>query len=234
MSTNTYDDRRGRIETYFDRTAVEAWKQLTSTDPVSSIRETVRRGREMMRELLLDWLPVVLDGQRVLDAGCGTGALACEAAIHGAEVVGVDISANLIAIARERAPARTDGGGSVKFLVGDMLGQEHGAFDHVVAMDSLIHYETADLLPALAKLAERTRSSIVFTFAPRTPALMLMHTAGLMFPRGDRAPAIVPVSVAKLTHLIETEPGLSGWAVKRTQRVSSGFYKSQAMQLVRT
>jgi magnesium-protoporphyrin O-methyltransferase len=233
MSMTTYDVRRGRIETYFDRTAVDAWKQLTSTDPVSSIRETVRRGRDMMRELLLDWLPVVLDGKRVLDAGCGTGALACEAAVHGAEVVGVDVSANLVTIARERAPAQIDSGGSTTFVVGDMLGTEHGFFDHVVAMDSLIHYETADLVPALVRLAARTRSSIVFTFAPRTPALMLMHTAGLLFPRGDRAPAIVPVSVATLTRLIQAEPGLAGWAVKRTQRVSSGFYKSQAMELVR-
>lgn len=229
-----YDIRRSAIETYFDRTAVDAWKQLTSTAPVSRIRETVRSGRDMMRGLLLDWLPVVLDGKRVLDAGCGTGSLSCEAAVHGAAVVGVDVSANLIDIARQRAPAFFGGGGSVTFSVGDMLSEDLGEFDHVVAMDSLIHYETNDFSDALARLASRTKSSIVFTFAPRTPALMLMHTAGLLFPKSDRAPAIVPVSAERFARAIEGDARLKGWRVARTQRVSSGFYKSQAMELVRS
>ena len=42
----------------------------------------------------------------------------------------------------------------------------------------------------------RTRS-IVFTFAPRTPALSVMHAVGRLFPRGDRAPAIEPVGEAR-------------------------------------
>ena len=34
MSEMTYHDRRGQIETYFDRTAVQAWARLTSDAPV--------------------------------------------------------------------------------------------------------------------------------------------------------------------------------------------------------
>jgi hypothetical protein len=31
----TYQQRRGELETYFDRTAVDAWARLTTTAPVS-------------------------------------------------------------------------------------------------------------------------------------------------------------------------------------------------------
>src|SRR5271163_1689841 len=40
----------------------------------------------------------------VLDAGCGTGRVAGELARRGVEVVGVDVSASMIAEARRRAP----------------------------------------------------------------------------------------------------------------------------------
>ena len=45
MTQLSYQQRRGQIETYFDRTAVQAWARLTSDAPVSRIRATVRAGR---------------------------------------------------------------------------------------------------------------------------------------------------------------------------------------------
>ena len=47
--SDTYSDTRGRLETYFDRTASETWARLTSDAPVSKIRQTVREGRDQMR-----------------------------------------------------------------------------------------------------------------------------------------------------------------------------------------
>ncbi|MEJ1159232.1 magnesium protoporphyrin IX methyltransferase [Prosthecomicrobium sp. N25] len=229
----TYSERRGQLETYFDRTAHEAWKRLTSDAPVSGIRATVRAGRDDMRRTLLSWLPADLSGRRVLDAGCGTGALAVEAARRGARVLGIDISANLVGIARERTPSDL-GGGAVEFRPGDMLDPAAGLFDHVVAMDSLIHYPDRDIVGVLAGLAARTAGSVVFTFAPRTPALAAMHFVGRAFPRGDRAPAIEPVTEARLRALIEGDPRLSQWRIGRTLRISRGFYISQAMELVRS
>jgi magnesium-protoporphyrin O-methyltransferase len=232
MSTAAFDRRRGAIEAYFDRTALDAWKQLTSDAPVSRIRATVRAGRDRMRATLLDWLPPGLSGARVLDAGCGTGALAVELARRGAAVVGVDVSASLIGIARERLPGdiAVD---AIDFQPGDMLSPALGRFDHVVAMDSLIHYETTDALAALARLAARTSGSIVFTLAPRTPMLAAMHMVGRAFPRGNRAPAIVPAGIDALSRRIAAMPELEGWRIGRTERVMSGFYTSQAMELVR-
>ena len=45
MTRASYVQRRGEIEAYFDRTAVQAWAKLTSDAPVSGIRATVRAGR---------------------------------------------------------------------------------------------------------------------------------------------------------------------------------------------
>jgi magnesium-protoporphyrin O-methyltransferase len=230
--SRTYAARRGELKTYFDRTAADAWSRLTSDAPVSRIRATVRAGRDAMRAQLLSWLPQDLTGRRILDAGCGTGAFAVEAARRGADVIAIDLSPTLVELARERAPADL-GRGSVMFTTGDMLDEALGRFDHVVAMDSLIHYPAADITRALTALASRTGASIVFTFAPRTALLTAMYGAGKLFPRGDRSPAIEPVSERDLTRRIAMTPALQDWRVAGTQRVSRGFYISQGMELAR-
>ena len=71
MQSN-FETRRGQIETYFDRTALQAWEQLTSTAPVGRIRATVRAGRDRMRATLLDWLPQDLRGLRSGDELAGS------------------------------------------------------------------------------------------------------------------------------------------------------------------
>ena len=232
MPTHSYIERRGQLEDYFDRTAVEAWKRLTSDAPVGRIRATVRAGRDRMRATLLDYLPADLAGRRVLDAGCGTGALAIEAARRGADVVAIDLSPTLVELAHERGAADY-GRGHVDFRVGDMFDPALGEFDHVVAMDSLIHYEAEDVVRVLSGFAARTRHSLVFTFAPRTGPLAVMHAVGRLLPRGNRAPAIVPVGPERLVELIGAEPSLAGWRTGRTERIGVGFYTSQALELAR-
>ncbi len=232
MTAFTYYERRSQLKTYFDRTAIDAWARLTTDAPVSGIRATVRAGRDQMRSTLLGWLPDDLHGRRILDAGAGTGALAVEAARRGADVVAIDLSPKLIELARSRAPDDL-GAGSIEFRSGDMLDANLGQFDHVVCMDSLVHYVVRDLVGSLARLAERTSGSLLFTFAPKTPALAVMHSVGRMFPRGDRAPAIEPVTPLMLLGLIGEEQRLTGWSANRTSRISHGFYMSQAMELVR-
>lgn len=226
IASATYASYRGAIETYFDRTAARAWAQLTSDAPVSGIRATVRAGRDAMRATLLSWLPADLRGCRLLDAGCGTGALAVEAAQRGAEVVAIDVAASLIDVARERAPAEL----AIDWRVGDMLDVGLGQFDHVIAMDSLIHYPAADIVAAVATLAARTRGSVAFTVAPQTPALSAMHAVGKFFPRADRAPAIEPVRPARLRAKLNA--ALPTAAIGRSERISSGFYISEAVELL--
>jgi magnesium-protoporphyrin O-methyltransferase len=231
MTDITYQERRGQIETYFDRTAAAAWARLTSDAPVGRIRTTVRAGRERMRGTLLSWLPQNLHGMRILDAGCGTGAFAIEAARRGAHVVAIDLSPTLVNLARERLPAEL--GNTIELISGDMVDPALGTFDHVVAMDSVIHYGTEDAVAALSRLAERTRGSILFTFAPKTPLLAAMISVGRLFPRGDRAPWLQPMAQGRIAQLMSHDPVLEQWQPGRSQRIKSGFYTSHALELIR-
>src|SRR5437868_14053414 len=60
---------------------------------------------------LIDWLEP-RPGEAILDLGCGTGELATAIAARRARVVGLDSSPEMLAIARERAPA-------LEWLIGD-------------------------------------------------------------------------------------------------------------------
>jgi magnesium-protoporphyrin O-methyltransferase len=234
MNTAAYEQRRSKIEDYFDRTAVKAWEQLTSTAPVGRIRTTVRAGRDRMRAQLLDWLPADLRGVRILDAGCGTGALALEAARRGAHVLAIDLSPQLVDVARRRVDeviSHETLAGQIDWRSGDMLDTALGRFDHVVAMDSLIHYDEADMVRILHSWSLRTQHSMLFTFAPRTRLLAALRQVGRLFPSNNRAPWIEPVAEFSLRRSAAQQ--LPDWAASRTQRVSSGFYTSQAMELSR-
>jgi magnesium-protoporphyrin O-methyltransferase len=229
MDAISYLNRRSKLQDYFDRTANDAWAKLTSDVPVSGIRATVRAGRDQMRANLIARLTEALAGKRILDAGCGTGALALELAKKGASVVAIDLSPNLIELAKERISSVDRQ--NIDFRSGDMLDEGLGEFDYVVGMDSMIHYCAADMLVVLEKLAPRVSNKIVFTFAPSTLALEVMIRVGRLFPRKDRAPFIEPISHVKLSKLINQSPWFVDWKIPYTQLVSSGFYKSQLMEL---
>jgi len=226
VATATYGATRARVEDYFDRTATRAWARLTSDARVSGIRQTVREGRDRMRATMLARLPGDLAGLRVLDAGCGTGQMTAELAARGARVVAVDLSPALVGIARKRLPeAARD---RVTFRTGDMLSADLGSFDHVVAMDSLIYYEAGDLGRALAGLSPRVRRSVLFTVAPKTALLMALWRVGRLFPRADRAPAMIPHDPADLAGkaALHGAPG----RVRAVGRVRRGFYVSTCLE----
>jgi magnesium-protoporphyrin O-methyltransferase len=185
-----------------------------------------------MRSTLLSYLPEDLTGMRLLDAGCGTGALAVEAAMRGAEVVAIDLSPTLIELAKERLPA-ISGTGRVHFIAGDMIDPAHGPFDYVVAMDSLIHYAMPDMLDMVARFAAISRKGILFTYAPWTPLLGTMQAVGKLFPRGDRSPWIVPHRQSKLAEKFESDSRFQAFRLGRSERIASGFYHSMAQEVIR-
>ncbi|MFB2552365.1 magnesium protoporphyrin IX methyltransferase [Ensifer soli] len=232
-----YRRRTGEIEHYFDRTALDAWKRLTGTEPVGGIRATVRKGRDTMRATLIDWLPQDLTGWRILDAGCGSGVLSLALLGRGADVLGVDLSAQMVDHARERGEAAVKAMGArpgrLRFESGDMLDPRHGDFDAIVAMDVLIHYRAADQARILEQMAARTARRLLFTLAPGSRLLRAMLAAGRVFPRGNRAPALYPVAPDRLVSGLVGRPEMAGWAAGRSARVSIGFYTSQAMEVTR-
>jgi magnesium-protoporphyrin O-methyltransferase len=212
MPTATYTERKGQLETYFDRTAVDAWARLTSDAPVGRIRATVRAGRDRMRATLLSWLPEDLSGRRILDAGCGTGALA----VAGRAARRRGRRHRHLADARRSSPASGSPRPRGRF---DQLPRRRHARPNARPLrprggDGLAHpLPRGDVTRVLAGLAGRTDHSIVFTFAPRTPALSA-HARGrealpARRPRpGHRAGAVGRPRGAR----IGRENGLAGMA----------------------
>ncbi|WP_296424644.1 magnesium protoporphyrin IX methyltransferase [Yoonia sp.] len=220
-----YAATRDRVEHYFDRSATKVWERLTSDAPVSGIRATVRAGRDRMRALMLAQLPDDLRGARILDAGCGTGAMAVELARRGADVVAVDISPALVDIAQKRMP--TGMPGAIEWIAGDMLEATSGRFDHALAMDSLIYYSAPDIAALLGRAVMRVDGKFIFTLPPRTPALMAMWRIGKLFPRADRSPVMIPQSTAGVANALRTA-GVKG-NLREVDRIKSGFYFSSAL-----
>ena len=145
----------------------------------------------------------------------------------------MDLSPTLIALARERLPhdvaTAPSGSWSATCWIPTL-----GRFDHIVAMDSLIHYRPARHgARAVATCRSARRHSLLLTFAPRTTLLAAMHAVGRLFPRGDRAPAIEPVREGTLSQPIGSDSALAGWRAQRTHRVARGFYISQALEVTR-
>jgi magnesium-protoporphyrin O-methyltransferase len=89
------------------------------------------------------------------------------------------------------------------------------------------------MVAAAEQLAAHCGTSLLFTFAPSTPPLAVMHAVGRLFPRGDRAPAIEPQREVELRRRLGRAAGLCGWIVERHQRIASGFYTSHAVELTR-
>ena len=89
-----------------------------------------------------------LSGKRLLDFGCGTGQTSTQLAALGAFVVGIDISPELIELARRRAELDgvTD---HVQFQNVDLLKAPPDSFDLILCSAVLHHVDYSVVLPIL-------------------------------------------------------------------------------------
>jgi SAM-dependent methyltransferase len=95
------------------------------------LRNAFTRGTEQEIGFLVDALELE-PGQRVLDVGCGPGRHALALASRGIEVLGVDLSEDFIALARDAAEGE---GLPARFEVGDVRELAHEAgFDAVLCL----------------------------------------------------------------------------------------------------
>ena len=109
-----------------------------------------RYGRDLLA--LLDAKP----GERILDVGCGTGQLSAEIAHRGAEVVGVDSSAEMIADARRNFP-------EVRFEVARAESLPYAAEFDAVLSNAALHW-VPDQHGALASIARALKPGGRFVF----------------------------------------------------------------------
>jgi SAM-dependent methyltransferase len=102
-----------------------------------------------------EWITRSLDtGSRVLDLGCGTGLpTARQLAAAGLDVVGIDLSAGMVALARAHVPAATFHQADIADLrPGGPL--DLGRFDAVVAFFSLLMLPRTEIPLALRTIRD--------------------------------------------------------------------------------
>lgn len=117
---------------------------------------------EPLGRLLLDSSPFDLAGRLVLDAGCGTGAVARAALERGARVVAIDRSVAMLRGAR---------GAPLAGVAGDVLDLPFGnhGFDGVTAGFVINQVRPADGLAELARITRPGGVVLVSTWASRPP-----------------------------------------------------------------
>jgi len=106
------------------------------------------------RALLSALIEQTDQGAPVADLGCGPGHVAAWIAEHGVPTVGIDLSAGMIEIGRERYP-------EVEFREGDLLAlpASDAEFGAVIAFYSIIHLEASELSTAFSEVRRVLRPS---------------------------------------------------------------------------
>lgn len=121
-------------------------------------------------------------GQRVCDLACGQGRVARHLADAGASVVGIDLSAKLLAVARRHEEAEPRG---VEYRHGDarsLDGVADGTFDGVVCHMALM--DIPDLDPTLRSVARILRPDGWFVFSILHPCYHTAQSGELALPEG--------------------------------------------------
>ncbi|WP_397383918.1 class I SAM-dependent methyltransferase [Prosthecobacter sp.] len=114
--------------------------------------QTCTRWRTRYTECVIHFL-TLHKPRHICDFGCGSGEMACRLGRLGYRVTGLDVSPELIEVARERA--QLEGvSDNVKFIVADgaSVNLTNGAFDAVLAMSVVHHMPLDDALNALERL----------------------------------------------------------------------------------
>jgi 2-polyprenyl-3-methyl-5-hydroxy-6-metoxy-1,4-benzoquinol methylase len=128
---------------------------------------------DTQEQVLVDFLPE-LARRTVLDVGTGTGRAALALARRGAQVTGIDASAQMLDVARARARAE---GLSVDFQEGDAhaIGFGDATFDTAVSLRVLMH--TPDWRRCLGELCRVARERVVFDY-PALASAAALQAAG--------------------------------------------------------
>jgi len=121
-------------------------------------------------------------GQRICDLACGQGRVARYLADLGAQVVGIDLSAKLLNIARGYEETRPRG---IEYLQADaqnLNSEALGLFDGVVCFMALM--DIPDLAPTLHSVARILQSAGWFVFSILHPCFHTSQSGEMETPEG--------------------------------------------------
>ncbi|MBI1250009.1 MAG: methyltransferase domain-containing protein [Alphaproteobacteria bacterium] len=144
-------------------------KALWEKGDFTQIAATMRESGDAFVETL-----GIRPGQFVLDLGSGDGATAIPAAQRGADVLGVDIAANLVAAGNARA--RALGLAKCRFQEGDasaLTGLEDRAFDLTVTVfGAMFAPKPNDVAHEMARVTRRGGRIVMGNWIPGDPTLV--------------------------------------------------------------
>jgi SAM-dependent methyltransferase len=148
---------------------MNANKALWEKGDFTRIAETMRRsGEALVAEL------GITDNLKVLDLGCGDGTTAIPAAQLGADVLGVDIAANLVAAGNARAQAL--GLTKIRFQEGDAsdLGDlADQSFDLVVSIfGAMFAPKPVDVAKGMVRVTKPGGRIVMGNWIPNDPTLV--------------------------------------------------------------
>lgn len=156
-------------------------KALWEKGDFTRIAESMRvSGQELVAQLR------IAPGQRVLDLGCGDGTTAVPAARLGAEVIGVDIAANLVAAGNERAASL--GLKNLRFEQGDacdLHSLADDSFDLVVSIfGAMFAPRPFDVASEMVRVAKPGGRIVMGNWIPGDPTLVaqLLKISGAYSP----------------------------------------------------
>lgn len=121
-------------------------------------------------------------GQRICDLACGQGRVARHLASQGASVVGIDLSAKLLAIARRHEETTPQGIEYVQADVQRLDGTLAGPFDGVVCSMALM--DIPDLAATVRGVAHLLRPAGWFAFSILHPCFHTSQSGEIESPEG--------------------------------------------------
>ncbi len=145
---------------------------VAAYDDIAEWYDAQVRGGGLLHEMALPALFALVGdvrGQRLCDLACGQGVVARQLAARGARVIGVDLSARLLAIARRDEEAEALG---IAYLCGDAQRLDvvgDGRFDGVVCNMALM--DIADLAATARTVVRILRPDGWFVFVITHPLL---------------------------------------------------------------
>jgi 2-polyprenyl-6-hydroxyphenyl methylase/3-demethylubiquinone-9 3-methyltransferase len=169
--------------------------------------ESEFRPLHQINPLRLEWIDqlTALQGQTVLDVGCGGGILADAMARKGARVLGIDLSTKALKVAQLHALEAQTPGVQYREISAEALALEQpGSFDVVTCMEMLEHVpDPASVVQACATLV-KPGGRVFFSTLNRSPKSFLFAILGAeyllnLLPRGthEYAKMIRPSELAR-------------------------------------
>ncbi|MCB0327240.1 MAG: methyltransferase domain-containing protein [Bdellovibrionales bacterium] len=141
------------------------WEKGDFTKLADTMRES---GDQLVRTLGIE------EGMKVLDLGCGDGTTALPAALLRANVLGVDVSRNLVAAGTKRAQGA--GLDNLQFIHGtafDLQGIEDNTFDRVVSIfGAMFAPRPFDVASEMVRVAKPGATITMGNWIPNDPTLV--------------------------------------------------------------